>query len=31
MKKVFTDLADCYILEPERFGDESGIESGGYT
>ena len=24
MKKVFTDLADCYILEPERFGDERG-------
>lgn len=24
MKKVKTDLLDCYILEPQRFGDERG-------
>ena len=24
MKKIETDLKDCYILEPQRFGDERG-------
>ena len=24
MKKIETELLDCYILEPERFGDERG-------
>ncbi len=24
MKKIETDLLDCYILEPQRFGDERG-------
>ena len=24
MKKIETDLLDCYILEPQRFGDDRG-------
>ena len=24
MKKIETELNDCYILEPQRFGDERG-------
>ena len=24
MKKIETNLLDCYILEPQRFGDERG-------
>ena len=24
MKKTKTNLLDCYILEPERFGDDRG-------
>lgn len=24
MKKIDTDIKDCYILEVERFGDERG-------
>ena len=24
MKKIETNLEDCYILEPQRFGDERG-------
>jgi dTDP-4-dehydrorhamnose 3,5-epimerase len=27
MKKIKTDLLDCYILEPDRFGDERGYFS----
>ena len=25
MKKIETGLLDCYILEPDKFGDERGI------
>ena len=25
MKKIETNLLDCYILEPKRFGDERGF------
>ena len=24
MNKIETELKDCYILEPQRFGDERG-------
>ncbi|MDO4962889.1 MAG: dTDP-4-dehydrorhamnose reductase [bacterium] len=27
MKKILTDLKDCYIIEPDRFGDERGFYS----
>ena len=27
MKKIETELLDCYILEPDRFGDERGYFS----
>ena len=30
MKKIETELLDCYILEPDRFGDERGYFSPYY-
>ncbi len=30
MKKIETNLLDCYILEPDRFGDERGYFSPYY-
>ena len=27
MKKIETNLLDCYILEPDRFGDDRGYFS----
>lgn len=30
MKKITTELLDCYILEPDRFGDERGYFSPYY-
>ena len=30
MKKIETNLKDCYILEPERFGDARGYFSAPY-
>ena len=27
MKKIETELLDCYILEPDKFGDERGYFS----
>ena len=27
MKKIETELKDCYILEPDRFGDDRGYFS----
>ena len=30
MKKIETDLLDCYVLEPDRYGDERGYFSPYY-
>lgn len=27
MKKIETNLKDCYIIEPDKFGDERGYYS----
>ena len=27
MKKIETNLLDCYIIEPDRFGDDRGYFS----
>ena len=27
MKKIETNLKDCYILEPDKFGDDRGYYS----